>query len=441
MPASVLFQRVERDLDELRARGESLPQTGQAYIAQWLKQGFLERDFPDKAQEEVYELSAKAHQAIRFVDGLADTKLSATESRLNTVIHQLSQLVQQTDPNDFNRIKSLEQEKKRLDDEIAAIQQGKGKRLSDERAIERVKDIIYLSQDLADDFRLVREEFRKLNVEFRKEILESEGSRGDVLDRLFDGVDVIAQSDAGKTFNAFWRMLTDPQMNLEFEGSLDQLMARDFTSQLTREERLFLLKLSQIFLAKGKDVHDVLDGFSSSLRQFVQKREFQKKRRLTQLIGNAQKDALILKEHIHSISDLNFELSLTGSRISSISQLQLFDPEEDRYEGGLQTSHTQEVSLDLIAGLIEASEIDFEDLKDNILEQLKTRQQISIGQLLAIYPAKQGLGTVVGYVVLGTKYGVKSQQEEAVAWDADGESYRARLPQIWFIKENAHALR
>ncbi len=33
LPASVFHERVERDLEELRAGGEELPQTAQAYIA------------------------------------------------------------------------------------------------------------------------------------------------------------------------------------------------------------------------------------------------------------------------------------------------------------------------------------------------------------------------------------------------------------------------
>jgi len=38
-----------------------------------------------------------------------------------------------------------------------------------------------------------------------------------VLDALFAGVDVIGESDAGKTFAAFWRLLTDPEQSATLE--------------------------------------------------------------------------------------------------------------------------------------------------------------------------------------------------------------------------------
>ena len=77
LPASVLNERISRDLEELRARGEDLPQTAQAYVAEWLRQGYLERRFLPGAAEEEYELTAAAATAIRFISGLAEPRTAA----------------------------------------------------------------------------------------------------------------------------------------------------------------------------------------------------------------------------------------------------------------------------------------------------------------------------------------------------------------------------
>jgi hypothetical protein len=53
--ASILHERIGRDLETLRAQGEDLPQSAQAYIANWLAEGYLERRFPVGASEEEYE--------------------------------------------------------------------------------------------------------------------------------------------------------------------------------------------------------------------------------------------------------------------------------------------------------------------------------------------------------------------------------------------------
>jgi len=50
LPASILHERIGRDLEELRAQGEDFPQTAQAYVASWLADGYLERHFPQVLQ-------------------------------------------------------------------------------------------------------------------------------------------------------------------------------------------------------------------------------------------------------------------------------------------------------------------------------------------------------------------------------------------------------
>jgi len=82
LPSSVLHERLARDIDALRATGEDLPQAPQAYVSEWLGQGWLTRRFPAGAPEEEYELSAEALTALRFVTGLLKPRTTATESRL-----------------------------------------------------------------------------------------------------------------------------------------------------------------------------------------------------------------------------------------------------------------------------------------------------------------------------------------------------------------------
>ncbi|QMU62718.1 MAG: DUF3375 family protein [Gammaproteobacteria bacterium] len=63
LPSSILHERINRELKQLRAYGEYLPQTAQSYISKWLSSGFLERSYEPQASEEMYELSAPAAQA------------------------------------------------------------------------------------------------------------------------------------------------------------------------------------------------------------------------------------------------------------------------------------------------------------------------------------------------------------------------------------------
>jgi len=117
--------------------------------------------------------------------------------------------------------------------------------LSENAALERTRKIITLADKLADDFRRVRDQFEQLNRDLREQIMDNEGSRGDVLDALFAGIDVISESEAGRTFSAFWRLLTHPVQSASLDDALDQLMSREYVAALNPEERRFLLRSIQ----------------------------------------------------------------------------------------------------------------------------------------------------------------------------------------------------
>ena len=107
LSSSVLKERLTREIEQLRASGEELPQSAQAYIADWLAQGWLTRRFPAGASEEEYELTTDAASAIRSISALLKPRLAATESRLATVIQQLVRLAEETDSDPKTRSAAL----------------------------------------------------------------------------------------------------------------------------------------------------------------------------------------------------------------------------------------------------------------------------------------------------------------------------------------------
>jgi hypothetical protein len=208
-------------------------------------------------------------------------------------------------------------ERERIDRLIEAVQRDGVAVLSEERAVERAREIIALADELANDFRRVRDEFDILNRQLRERLMDSDGSRGDVLDSLFEGVDLVAESDSGVTFTAFWRLLTDSEQMTILEDALTHVVRRPFASKLELSERRFLLRLTRTMLDEGGTVHDVLQNFARSLKAFVQSREFLEHRRLLGLLKEAQRAALDAKEDIAANQPLDYSLVLTSSRIRS----------------------------------------------------------------------------------------------------------------------------
>ncbi len=441
LPASILFERLTRDLEELRAQGRDFPQTAQAYVAGWLNDGYLERRFPPGAAEEEYELSTATIEAIRFLSSIAEPHSTATESRLSLVIQALAGLAEDTDTDKQRRIERLLAEKARIDKEIEAIQQGQMRVLPRDSALERIREIISLADELTGDFRRVRDQFEQLNRELRERIMDSDGNRGEVLDSLFAGIDLITESEAGRTFSAFWRLLTDPEQAAMLEEALDSVMSREFVTALGMRKRRFLLRLTRNLLEQGGAVHEVLQTFARSLKHFVQSREYLEQRRINQLLKQAQRAALALKDEVKSTESLEYSLELTSSRLRSLSQWTLYDPSLQASPEQMRKSGPPPIDLESVSELVAQSEIDFRTLKRDVRALLERREQASIGEVLEQFPAAQGLGSIVGLLALGSRHGVTSDDVETVAWvGEDDQRRRARIPKIYFLKDRADEL-
>ena len=441
LPASIMHERIARDLETLRSQGEDLPQTAQAYVANWLADGFLERRFPPGVTEEEYELSTAAVEAIRFVSSIEQPHSAATESRLALVIQALVKLAEDTDEDKLRRIDRLLTEQERISKEIDAIKKGKMRVLSEVSALERTREIISLADDLAGDFRRVRDQFDQLNRDLRERLMDDEGNRGEVLSSLFAGIDLISESDAGRTFTAFWRLLIDPVQSTTLEQALESVMSRNFIDQLDLKDRRFLLRMTDTLLKQGGAVHDVLQTFARSLKHFVQSREYLEQRRLNQLLNDAHHAALALKEEVKATESLQYTLELTSCRFRSLSQWALYDPTLQALPEEMQTADAPSINLESIGDLVAQSEIDFRTLRANVRDLLETYTQVSICDVLDHHPAEQGLGSVIGLIALGSRHGFKANDQETVSWVGNDLVQRsAKIQKFYFIRERMDEL-
>lgn len=442
LPSTVLLERLRRDLDALRDAGADLPRPPESYLAAWLGSGFVERRFDAGASEEEYELSAQALQAIEFVNALSERRAIATESRLALVVEQLRQLAEQSETDASLRLQALEADRARIDRQIEAVRAGHFEVLSDEQATERAREVLALARELGNDFRRVREEFNTLNRSLREQLLDSQRNRGDVLEQLFAGVDVIAEGEAGRTFRAFWRLLTNPEQSATLDGSLDRILGRDFARTLTREERALLLGLTGTLLDRGGEVHEVLQNFARSLKQFVQSQEFREQRRLVRMLELTERRALSLRDQLGPTTNVDHTLWLSSANIRSVGQWRLAADDSEFAADGMAPAAPLELSLDAIGELVAQSEIDFRRLRRQLRELLTEREAVTIADVLERYPAGQGLGTVVGLLALGVQHGVRSKQFDTVRWQGnDGQQRGARIPRMHFTRDAIDALR
>lgn len=435
MPAPVLFELIEADLEDLRGHGFDLPQTAVQYCRGWLDAGYLVRR-PTDAREEVYELSEGALVAIRFVEQLIAPRPSATESRLATIVERIHQLAIDTDPDVTRRIAALQAERDRLDARIAALTQGDVDVLAEDRALERAVDILSLTAELPEDFARVRAAMEQLNRELRSQLVEEPESRGTVLDDIFRGVDLMAETDAGRSFAAFYALILDAERTTALEEELETLVRRPFAQSLSRDQARQLARLLPAMQEAGTEIHEVMTSFSRSLRRFVTSEELAEDRRVHRLVRETLAEAAALAEEMPPYRQLGIDLRLTAVSPSQISAMRLLNPADSETTTSVETATPEPADLAALREFVRASEIDMGELRSSVNGVLAAHGPATVAEILAARPATQGAASVVGLMVLAEEHAIRiPEATERVAWTPVGDAVQSRtatLPSYLF---------
>ncbi|BDZ61530.1 uncharacterized protein MSMEG_1279/MSMEI_1241 [Demequina sediminis] len=434
--AEDLYERIDADLDDLRTHGLSLPQTAQAYVKAWRDAGFLVRRTTPDTRTETLELSGAGLAALRFLESRDAPRRSLTESRLASLSAQLRQLAIDTDPSSERRLARLREERAAIDARIAAIEEGRDDALAGERATERVQDLLAQAAEVPDDFARVRTEFEQLNTLLRRRILESGESQREVLDDVFRGVDLIAESDAGRSFAGFSALVLDPALGTAFEEDVRHVLERDFARALSIAERRALREFLTTLKDRSAEIHDVITQFARGLRRYVRSQDYQRDRVLRGLIQEALGEARESASAIKPWAQLGVELALTHVEIRSAGALTLHDPAEMNAPREVEAHAGEVADLAALRALARATEIDFDELTNDVNAALGRARAhdatavVSVGDVLAVNPATQGVASVVGLLALAARWGIvpaEAEPEELHWTGADGARRRARV--------------
>lgn len=425
LAAPALFEHVEEDLEELRDNGFDLPQTAQAYCTAWRNDGILIRRTAEGSREETFELSLGSLQAIRFVTELSEPRQAVTESRLATILDRVRVLARETDPDSTSRLRALHEERARIDGQIERAAAGDFNVLSDDQAAERLRDVLSLIEEIPSDFARVRSDLEQLNRELRERLIEQEGPRGSALDDIFRGVDLLAESEAGRSFSGFYALLLDPEQGREFEDSIDTIMDRPFTSRLSATQGRTLRRILPTLQDRSSEIHAVMTTFSRSLRRFVQSQELKQDRLINQRLRAALRQALETSQSVRPYAKTNLSLDLTSVPLDSVAALNLHNPADFEASGEIAQHDAMLVDIEELRALARASEIDMTELTGNVNAVLSRQSSATIADVLAAHPATQGVASVVGLLVLAEEHATALRGRENITWQPPAPSTEA----------------
>jgi hypothetical protein len=427
LDAEELYERLDPDLERLRAQGLTLPLSAKGYCAEWRTAGLLVRRPSSDARGETLELSPDAIVGIRFLQGRAAPRSAVTESRLASLAVQVRRLAIDTDPDVSARIALLKEEIEGIERRIESLRSGDEAALDADRALERVRDVLAQAADVPDDFARVRAEFEGLNTSLRAKIVESDVSQASVIDEVFRGIDHISDSDAGRSFAAFSQLVLDPALGAAFEADMRRILDRAFARDLTADERRILRGFLSTLKGRSAEIHDVITLFARALRRYVQSQDYQRDRVLRTLLREAQHAGVAATAHTRPWQPTSLSLDLSAVSFSSVGAVELYDPAEFAATAEVLSHEPAIASLEELRAIARETEIDFDELARNVNDVLADLPTCTVADVLARHPATQGVGSVVGLLAIAAEQGTVDDEPEVLIWQGSDGVARAAL--------------
>lgn len=433
---SELTMRLEDYLYSIAERGaeQEFPRNAGEYLSEWAdnSRGWLRKFYPQGSDEPYYDLTPATEKALQWMDDLFTKQLFVgTESRLFACFDLLRQIAHGVEQDRKKRIKQLQAEKRELNRQIKALEEGDIPMLNKREIRERFIQFSRTARELLGDFRTVEHNFRELDRSVREQIASWTGTKGTLLGTIFGEHDDIEQTEQGQSFRAFWNFLMSADSQEELTTLLDRVFDLSELTDLTDDIRLKRIHFD--WINAGERTQTMVARLSRQLRRFLDDRSYYENKRIAQLLDSIDRKALELRDEPPLIP--NF-MAVDGIKPTFNLPMErpLFSPPIKITLDSVIPSDG-DIEIDSSA-LYNQTFVDRFRLERNIDEELSTENQISLGKLLSRRPLEEGLAEIITYFMIAEESGhayINEGDIETVSWtDKENVSRSARIPKIFF---------
>lgn len=436
-----LVEALRDDLFVLREQlgSEVFPKRAIDYLNDWAAndKGWLRKFYRYGSDEPFFDLTPSAEKAIAWIGTLTERSFVGTESRLLTLFELLKQMSEGSETDPQIRIAELHKRREEIDFEIARVLAGDIELLDDTALKDRFQQFTQLARELLSDFREVEQNFRGLDRRVRERIALWEGGKGALLEDIMGERDLIADSDQGRSFRAFWDFLMSSRRQEELSQLLDRVLSLPPVAELKPDTRT--RRLHYDWLEAGEHTQRMVAQLSQQLRRFLDDQAWLENRRIMDILHGIEAKALALRE-TPPIGDFT-AIAETAADIELPMERPLYTP---TIKPVIADAALESGEIDLDAAVLYSQVvIDKARLVHHVRHALQDRSQITLSELCATQPLQHGLSELVAYLQLACddiKSVVDEGATDVIVWhgvDADGKEHarQARLPRVIFVRE------
>ncbi len=400
------------------------PRSPAAYLDDWAEAGWLRRFYPIGSDEVHYDAVPALERAYAWVTGLQVRPFVGTESRLQTVVELLRQIVHGADSDPEARLALLQRRRDEIDAEMAAVRSGDVALLDATALRDRYQQFAATARELLSDFREVEENFRVLDRSARERIASWSGSKGDLLAELVGGRTDIARSDQGRSFQAFYDFL----LSEERQDELSELLGRiGELAEIEPDRRLATVHYD--WSEAAERTQRTVRQISEQLRRFLDDQVWLENRRVLDLIREIEAAALAVRDA--PPSELRLQLDESSVPIALPFERPLYDSRPaSRVDSLLDPEAEAEID---VTALFAQTYIDQARLADQIRSVVPPRSGALLTDIVELFPLRHGAAEIVGYLALGDDdIEVVTDEREQTHLDIaqDGLVRRVRLPKV-----------
>jgi hypothetical protein len=242
------------------------------------------------------------------------------------------------------------------------------------------------------DFSQIEYNFRDLNMEAMQKIASSYESKDVVLGSIFEIEDSIRQSDQGKSFFAFWQVLTDSKQNEQLSLMLEKLYEIPTIKEFDGDKKLKTLKYD--LLNNATKITKVSSKLVEQLRRFLDDRVWIENKKIFDFCKSIEKSAIDIKSNPPSVKKV-MTLPNTKVNINSAFEKSLYKIKKEKNFSNELKEEIVDINIDDFYNIFF---VDEEILKSNINYFLQTQPQISLEHIIKKFPITKGIAELISYI-------------------------------------------
>ena len=394
------------------------------------------RNYVDDSSKKIfYVLTKHTEKVFQIIEILKDRDFVGAESKFQDIFVKLEDIVNNSVSDPVSRIADLERQKKEIDKEIERINaQGMVKHYEDYQIKTRLDDVYRLTNELVGDFKEVEDNFREITKNIYEKQAENSYTKGNLLGYAFDSVDKLKQSDQGKSFFSFWHFL----LNDNEQSNLKMLVERSISVLEKREivaNDKFLRRIKTLLHSAGQKVLESNDRLGEKLTKVIAEKNNADNKKSRDTIRDIRILALKLSE-MQLPDDCGIILEFETDFCLPIERPLAKESSSNTYDDIQPVSAMTPEDLDRLTLMYNPRLIDRKVLANNVREILKSKDRVSLMEVIEKYPLDKGLSELIAYITLSEvtqKMEVNYNKVELLNFDKNNNRF-LEAPQIIYLK-------